>query len=236
MRLQTWLTRRFNINQQRLFYVVNGLLLVLFFGWMFGTLAEDVVMKDSATLYDAGIGRWLLARATADSSEFFFVVTQLADPWVIAIGTSALSVWLFLRKQKAALFSLLASVAGGGFLNWLLKYMFMRQRPDFPNAFYHESGYSFPSGHAMMSVLLYGMTAYILVNITKNWKWRASLEIGAFTLILLIGLSRMALGVHYLTDVLGGWFAGLTWLVTCILLESSFYPASGRDQPSLELM
>jgi len=226
MKIQAWLTNRFSINQQRLLYFVCGLLLVLFFGWMFGALAEDVIMKDSVTIYDAGIGRWLLAHATEDSSEFFFAVTQLANLWVIGIGSLALSAWLFLRKQWSALIAVITSVGGGVLLNLLLKYMFLRQRPDFPNAFYHESGYSFPSGHAMMSVLFYGMTAYILINMTKSWKWRVSFGIGALTLILLIGFSRMALGVHYLTDVLGGWSAGLTWLITCIiLLETSFYPS-----------
>ncbi|MHB8778612.1 MAG: bifunctional DedA family/phosphatase PAP2 family protein [Anaerolineales bacterium] len=235
IRLQAWLMKRFSVNQQRLLFFVGGLLLALFFGWMFGALAEDVIMKDSITIYDAGIGRWLLTHATEDSSEFFFVVTQLASLWVIGFGSLAPSVWLILRKQWSALISFVTSVGGGVLLNLLLKYMFLRQRPDFPNAFYHESGYSFPSGHAMMSVLFYGMTSYILINMTKNWKWRVSLAIGALTLILLIGFSRMALGVHYLTDVLGGWSAGLTWLITCIImLETSSYPSRNLNQISSE--
>ena len=235
MRPQDWLMKRFSVNQQRLLFFVGGLLLTLFFGWMFGALAEDVIMKDSITIYDIGIGRWLLAHATEDSSEFFFVVTQLASLWVIGFASLTLSTWLFLRKQWSALIAVITSVGGGVLLNLLLKYMFLRQRPDFPNAFYHESGYSFPSGHAMMSVLFYGMTAYILINMTKNWKWRVSLGIGALTLILLIGFSRMALGVHYLTDVLGGWSAGLTWLITCIImLETSSYPSRNLNQISSE--
>jgi membrane-associated phospholipid phosphatase len=184
VRLQTWLTNRFSINQQRLLYFVGGLLLVLFFGWMFGALAEDVILKESVTIYDTGISRWLLTHATEDSSEFFFMVTQLASLWVIGFASLALSVWLYLRKQWSALTAVITTVGGGVLLNLLLKYMFLRQRPDFPNAFYHESGYSFPSGHAMISVLFYGMTAYILINMTKSWKWRVSLGIGAFTLIL----------------------------------------------------
>jgi len=181
-------------------------------------------MKDSITTYDAGIGRWLLAHATEDSSEFFFAITQMASLWVIGLGSLALSTWLMLRKQWSAIIALVISVGGGSLLNLLLKNIFMRQRPDFPNAFYHESGYSFPSGHVMLSVLFYGMAVYLLINAIRNWKWRVSLGMGAFTLILLIGFSQIALGVHYLTDVLGGWSAGLTWLITCIvILETSFY-------------
>jgi membrane protein DedA with SNARE-associated domain/membrane-associated phospholipid phosphatase len=229
--LKDWLMKRFSINQQRLIFFVSGLLLVFFFGWMFGSLAEDVIMKDSITRYDAGLGRWLLAHATEDGSEFFFVVTQLASPWVIGLGSLAVSVFLVLRKQWPSLIALVTSVGGGVLLNMLLKNIFLRQRPDFPNAIYYESGYSFPSGHAMVSMLFYGMTAYLLINATKNWKWRVWLGIGTFTLILLIGFSQIALGVHYLTDILSGWSAGLTWLITCILMqETTFYPSINLRQ------
>jgi len=222
---QIWLTNRFNINQQRLLYFVTGLLLILFFGWVFGSLAEDVSRKDSLTNYDVVIGSWFLAHATEDSSEFFFGITQLASLWVIGLGSLTLSAWLIIRKNWTEFFTTLTSIGGGILLNLLLKNIFLRQRPDFPNAFYHESGYSFPSGHAMMSVLFYGIMSYLVIKIIKGWKWKVSMTIGALTLILLIGLSRIALGVHYLTDVLGGWSAGLTWLITCILLfETSLYP------------
>ena len=226
IRLKDWLMKRFSINQQKFIFFVSGLLLVFFFGWIFGALAEDIIMKESIATYDAGIGRWLLAHATEDSSEFFFAITQMASLWVIGFGSLVLSAWLILRKQWSALIALVTSVGGGNLLNLLLKNIFLRQRPDSPNAFYRESGYSFPSGHVMISVLFYGMAVYLLINATKNWKWQVSLGMGAFTLILLIGFSQIALGAHYLTDVLGGWSAGLTWLITClVILETSFYPS-----------
>lgn len=101
-------------------------------------------------------------------------------------------------------------------LNVLLKNFFLRPRPDFPNAYYHESGYSFPSGHAMLSVLFYGMTAYLIASQSLSWKMQVRLWITAITLSLLIGFSRIFLGVHFLTDVLGGWAAGTVWLVVCM--------------------
>ena len=224
-----WASNLISVNQQRLILFFGGLLLAFFFGWIFGVLAEDVIMKDSIKIYDAGISLWLLANATEDSSEFFFAVTQLGSLWIIGFGSLAVSAWLILRKRWSALIILVTSVCGGILLNLLLKYMFLRERPDFPNAFYSESGYSFPSDHAMLSVLFYGITAYLLIIATKKWKWKVSLAIGAFTLILLIGFSRMALGVHYLTDVLGGWSAGLTWLIACIIMyhyaEDLFHPS-----------
>jgi membrane-associated phospholipid phosphatase len=181
-------------------------------------MAEDVVMKDSLFLYDVGIGKWFLAHATEDSNDFFFIMTQLGSVWAISAGSFLLAGWLVWRKRFASLVALLASVGGGILLNMLLKNIFLRPRPDFVNAFYHETGYSFPSGHSMMSVLFYGMAAYLLANQLKTWKWRVWLGTSAFTLSLLIGLSRLALGVHFLTDVLGGWGAGGTWLMTCVII------------------
>jgi membrane-associated phospholipid phosphatase len=116
------------------------------------------------------------------------------------------------------LVALLTSVGGGILLNVLLKNIFLRPRPNFVNALYHETGYSFPSGHSMMSVLFYGMAAYLLANQLKTWKWRVWLGTSAFTLSMLIGISRLALGVHFLTDVLGGWGAGVTWLMACVIV------------------
>jgi undecaprenyl-diphosphatase len=235
VKFKTRLTERFSIRQQNLILSGGGLLLALLSGWMFGALAEDVFMQDSMTIYDAGIGRWLLTYATEDSSEFFFAITQLANLWTISMGSLVLATWLLVRKQWPALMALAASVGGGVLLNLLLKNLFHRPRPDFPNAFYHESGYSFPSGHAMMAVLFYGIAAYLLIKAIKNWKWRVSLGTGAVTLVLLIGFSRMALGVHYLTDVLGGWSAGITWLITSIImLETAFYPSHNLRKLSLE--
>lgn len=126
--------------------------------------------------------------------------------------------WFTWQKQWQQIGVLVLSVGGGVLLNLLLKNIFQRPRPDFSNVFYHESGYSFPSGHAMLSVLFYGITAYLIVKEGFSWKTRIRSISAAFTLSLLIGFSRIFLGVHYLTDVLGGWAAGLTWFTVCALL------------------
>jgi len=127
-----------------------------------------------------------------------------------------MSAWLAWRKQWLPLGALMFSVGGGALINELLKNIFLRPRPDFPNAFYHESGFSFPSGHSMLSILFYGMTAYLIASQVLSWKTQIRLGVTAFTLSLLIGFSRIFLGVHYLTDVLGGWAAGVVWLIVCI--------------------
>ena len=215
-RFQVWLISKFHYNRSLVLMLGGGLLLAAFSGWMFGALAEDVLARDSMTLYDAGVSRWLLGFATEDSSQFFYLITLLGSPWFILIASVLMSAWLAWRKQWLQLGALIFSVGGGALINELLKNIFLRPRPDFPNAFYHESGYSFPSGHAMLSVLFFGMTAYLIAAQVPSWKTQIRLMVTAFTLSLLIGFSRIFLGVHYLTDVLGGWAAGVVWLIVCI--------------------
>ena len=217
-RLQYFMARHLYLPKGPVAAILVGFVVAVLAGWLFGAMAEDVILKDSLALYDVGIGRWFLAHATEDSNDFFFAVTQLGGTWAIAVGSLLFAGWLAWRKRFASLVTLIAGVGGGILLNGLLKNIFLRPRPDFVNAFYHETGYSFPSGHSMMSVLFYGMTAFLLANQLKTWKWRVWLGTSAVTLSLLIGVSRLALGVHFLTDVLGGWGAGLAWLMTCVVI------------------
>lgn len=227
---QTWLVNQYQSNQIIVMNLGLGLFLAIFSGWMFGALAEDVLTHDSMTLYDAGISRWILSLATEDGSQFFYLITLLGSSWFIAIASLLMSVWLVWRKQWLQVATFILSVGGGILLNVLLKNIFLRPRPDFPNAFYHESGYSFPSGHAMLSMLFYGMTAYLIASQGPSWRTQIRLGITALTLSFLIGFSRIFLGVHYLTDVLGGWAAGFVWLATCIgLLELAKFP---RGKPA----
>ncbi len=216
-RFQTWLLNQYKSNQIIVMNLSLGLFLAIFSGWMFGALAEDVLSRDSMTLYDAGISRWILNLATEDGSQFFYWITLLGSTWFIAIASLLMSAWLVWRKQWLQVATFILSVGGGVLLNILLKNFFLRPRPDFPNAFYHESGYSFPSGHAMVSILFYGMTAYLIASQIPSWRTKIRLGITALTLSLLIGFSRIFLGVHYLTDVLGGWAAGFVWVATCII-------------------
>ncbi len=234
-RLQQWTMERLRFPAGGAAVIWGGFVAALLAGWLFGAMAEDVVMQDSLTLYDAAIGKWFLSHATEDSHEFFFAITQLGSLWAITAGSLLLGGWLIWHKRFAALKSLLTSVGGGILLNMALKNIFLRPRPDFVNAFYHETGYSFPSGHSMMSVLFYGMTAFLLATQFKTWKWRVWLGTSAFTLALLIGVSRLALGVHFLTDVLGGWGAGVAWLMTCVIMYQLADSRTRKTPGSLEL-
>ena len=216
-KMQSRLAQWVRTNRGLAFSLAGGLLLAALSGWVFGALGEDVLARDSLTLYDASVSRWLLSFSTEDGSQFFYVITLLGGTWMILLNSILLGSWLTWRKKWYQLGALALSVGGGVLLNLLLKNYFLRPRPDFPNAFYHESGYSFPSGHAMLSVLFYGMASY-LISRNYPWKGKVYLALTAFTLSVLIGFSRIFLGVHYMTDVLGGWSAGFVWLTFCVTM------------------
>jgi undecaprenyl-diphosphatase len=103
-------------------------------------------------------------------------------------------------------------LAGGEALDQLLKELFARPRPSFVDPLLLETGYSFPSGHAMMSLVTSGMLAYFAVLALQSWRARVAVIFGAALLALLIGFSRIYLGVHYFSDVVAGFAAGAIWL------------------------
>lgn len=100
----------------------------------------------------------------------------------------------------------------GMVLDFLLKIIFHRQRPRFEDSFLTFYGYSFPSGHTMAATLLYGLLAVFAVIALEAWRWRVGAVLCAFIMVLLVGFSRVYLGAHYLSDVLGAAAAGSAWL------------------------
>jgi undecaprenyl-diphosphatase len=116
----------------------------------------------------------------------------------------------------------LAAFAGAGLLDSMLKLAIRRPRPAGAQAFLHISilgyshSYSFPSGHALGSLVGYGMLAYLLVSHYESRRARTAIVVLASVCVLAIGVSRLYLGVHYFSDVVGGYAAGVVWLAVVI--------------------
>ena len=133
-----------------------------------------------------------------------------------AIITAALLLLLYDRRWLE-LAGFLVCLIGEALLNILLKNLFERSRPDLFQMV-EAAGYSFPSGHAMVSLCLYGMIAFLISRQIPRWQWRLAVVTFATVLVAAIGLSRVYLGVHYPTDVVAGYFAGGMWLAFSISL------------------
>ena len=121
------------------------------------------------------------------------------------------------RRRWLYLGTWITAVAGSAALNHLLKGLFARPRPFFEHPLLVETSYSFPSGHAMESFVAYGMLAYLAVLLwLRSWETRVAVICGAALVVVLIGFSRMYLGVHYFSDVIAGYAAGGVWLSALI--------------------
>jgi undecaprenyl-diphosphatase len=122
-----------------------------------------------------------------------------------------------LKRRWIVLCGWLAAFVGAGLLDATLKAVISRPRPPGAGVFLLSSSWSFPSGHAMGSLVGYGMLAYVLVVFRiRGRSMRMGVVIVAAALVVAIGLSRLYLGVHYFSDVIGGYAAGLVWLSACI--------------------
>ncbi|WAC25517.1 phosphatase PAP2 family protein [Ancylobacter sp. SL191] len=145
-------------------------------------------------------------------------ITALGSTTVLTLITAAVVGFLIMdRKAGAALF-VVAAVAGGGALSYLLKIGFDRPRPDLVAHLVDVHTLSFPSGHAMGAAVTYLTLAALIVRTERRRRLKAYVLFVAVSLTLLIGLSRIYLGVHWPTDVLAGWCAGSAWALICWLV------------------
>lgn len=184
-------------------------------------LAEDV-LEGETTGFDHAVSLWL-HRFDSPASDIVMQVFSFIGSAPAIIGVVALIAgWALLRKTRAlaGVLVAVASVAEG--LNVLLKMLFQRPRPELFSEIVAPGSYSFPSGHAMVAVAVYGMTALVAARLRPGL--RLSLYISTPFLVLFIGISRVFLGVHWPTDVLAGFAAGGLVLVAGNLALSRVYP------------
>jgi len=167
---------------------------------------------------DHGVALWFHAHLTPTFVTVLRGITEFGSSEWIALVLS-LSVLLFvLKRWWASLITLVVAVPGGMLLNELVKILVHRHRPFDQGWFVDWSGYSFASGHSIGATLLYGQIALFLIPVVKSRRGRAWLFAAAGFVVGMVGFSRIALGAHYMTDVLGGIFFGMMWLTLCLFL------------------
>ncbi len=156
-------------------------------------------------------------------------VTALGGTPILALLTLAVALQLWINGHaRRALFALVA-IGGAQILSETLKVFFARPRPDIVPHEVAVYSASFPSGHAMLATAAYFLLAFVLAAEISRTRNRTGLYASAAVLAFLIGASRVYLGVHWPSDVLAGWFAGLAWAVGAASLYRRFFPESRRD-------
>lgn len=182
----------------------------------YAAIAADVVEGGRLSAIDEDLSGWV-ARSMPSAAEWIARVLSWIGGWIgVTIVVVAALVWLLRRGETALGVLLLVVVLGGQLLNALAKDGYDRPRPTAGSPIELPSSWSFPSGHAMTGIAVFGLLGLILARETSGGVRTATI-VGGFALGGLIGASRVVLNVHFLTDVLGGAALGLAWLAACLL-------------------
>ena len=187
--------------------------LFLLVGLIRGVLTSDLVVN-----VDNRIEIFFYTFRNPNLINFFLWITLLGKGIIVISIAFISSIILWLTEKRVYIFSLWLTITGSALISFLGKILINRPRPGGLIPFYQEPSLSFPSGHATIAVALYGFIIYVIWKNHTQLKYKnISLFIG-LTIIILIGLSRLYLGVHFLSDIIGGYFIGLLWLIAVITI------------------
>ena len=200
-----------------------GALVLIGASWLFGGVAEDVVHGDPLTLVDVQVAQWFHGHATPLITQVMLVISDLQGPLPVSLMVVLIAIYLACKRNWYWLICLMLTVPFGMLLNVLTKYSFHRARPSFADPLLVASSYSFPSGHVAGATLLYGFVAAMVIAQIETWRWRVMILLGAIALVSLVALTRMYLGVHYLSDVLAAFAEGVAWLTLCLTGMNTFW-------------
>jgi undecaprenyl-diphosphatase len=193
-------------------WLAMGLGMSAFVVWAFAELADGVIEGDSQA-FDRAVLLWIHNHSPGWLDTPMRLVTALGYYWVV-LPLLAGAVLVFYREGwRLSAVLLIISTAGGVFLTTILKAVFRRARPELFESGYTAPFFSFPSGHATVAVGFYGALTLILAYRLRGLA-RWAVVSGGVLLVLLIGFSRLYLGVHYPTDVLAGFLAAPLWVIS----------------------
>lgn len=187
-----------------------GISFVYIFSLALGII-EDIITSDQIVFVDVKVANLLPVFRNVLLIKTFFWITLLGN-WQIVVVFAAIASCIFIMwKKKSYVMPLWVTLAGSELFVFLGKLAFHRPRPNV--AIYIENSFSFPSGHAAIAVAFYGFMAYILFRNAKLWRNKINILFFGLIIIFAIGFSRLYLGVHFLSDVWGGYLLGLLWLI-----------------------
>ena len=179
---------------------------------------------------DHELATWFHERLTPAFVTVLRAFTDFGSGEWIGIVVFALVLFLAWKRWWPSLVTFVVAVPGGMLLNEWVKILVHRQRPFVAGPFVDWTGYSFASGHTIGATLLYGQILLLILPCLKARHWRLLSVFSALSLIGLVGFSRVALGAHFLTDVLAAILFGIIWLALCVVLSKPIRRGSLRSQ------
>jgi undecaprenyl-diphosphatase len=156
-------------------------------------------------------------------------VSALGSTFVLTFAVAIVAVYLLIVKAPQKALFLVAACAAGALMNWLLKLAFGRERPDIVPHVTHATGESFPSGHTTNSAIIYLMLGMMLARVEASYTTKVFIFMVCVLLTVLVGLSRIYLGVHWPTDVIAGWALGAIWVLLAWYVLIRIQPSGTRQ-------
>ena len=181
---------------------------------LFAGVVEDLITSDPIVAVDIRVANLFFLFRTDVLTNIFTWITLLGKSQVILVFIFISVTVLWLWQKKYYIFPLFIAVIGSEAFTYLGKLAFHRPRPEM--AVYAEHSFSFPSGHATIAVAFYGFVGYLLMRFVQNWNRKVNIFFTTILIIIAIGFSRAYLGVHYISDVWGGYLIGAIWLIIAI--------------------
>ncbi|MEN6334310.1 MAG: phosphatase PAP2 family protein [Phycisphaerales bacterium] len=228
---------RLRTNIDLLMLIVMAIIVVT--SWLAIELADEV-LEGGTRQYDEWVLRHL--RTPDDMThpigpkwfqDIWRDITALGSVTVLALVTFACGGYLLMRRRYRMLALLAAATLGGLAVSLVLKDLFARPRPEFASSAAYVMTSSFPSGHSMLSAIVYLTLGVLLARTSARYRHKVYFISVALAVSFLVGLSRIYLGVHYPTDVLAGWSFGLIWALLCWLV-AQFLQKRGAVEPPRE--
>lgn len=209
------------------FYTSFNFLISMLLLLPFGVFAFGVTQQSKwLSTFDKFFASPILVNRSPIKTTFYSLITDLGGAFCISFLTLLVGLYFIWRKKdsKTAYWFIFNVALGAGLLNQLVKFLFQRTRPTIEHLILQD-GYSFPSGHSMASLIFYGGIAFLIIQFThKKWiKWVVGLL--ATLIIIIVGISRIYLGVHFPSDVIGGFCLAGSWLS----LSTAFYSTKIRS-------
>ena len=208
-------------------YLTLGIIVSLVFVFMFFSFVENVIHTESIVRADARVINLLQMLRTPEFSNLMLFFTYLGNWEVVFFGALLLCIAFAFYTKYNYIKAILVSIVFGELFVWLVKNIVQRPRPLLVNALIQEGSFSFPSGHAFISISFYGLLTYFLYKNSKTKLQKFLVLLLGLSLIVLIGFSRVYLGVHWPSDVLASYFAGLSFLaiiITMFEIKDKFEP------------
>ncbi len=216
-RLWGFVAERFARGEYLVIHLTFGLAVSVAVLWLFSTITEDIIHHDPLTRFDVVLASWMQRHESQTVHQLFHYVSLTGSPLVIAALAVLVGAVLVVRRVWIVLSGWLAAFYGGSLLGRVLEAFVRRPSSQGSAALLGGATFSLPTGHALGSLVGYGLVTYLLVAfVVKRRSVQTAIVVFAGVLILAIGFSRLYLGVLYFSDIVGVYSAGAVWLAACI--------------------